>query len=91
MGTRTAGFIGRAPNIASNPHTAVSINSWADFKQQFITSADSTVHSSSDLSHAVHGFFLNGGSRCYVVNIAAETSITNGLAELAKIGESASQ
>jgi len=39
------------------------------------------------LSQAVHGFFLNGGSRCYVVNIGASGRIKEGLDQLARIDE----
>ena len=39
------------------------------------------------LAHAVFGFFLNGGTRCYVVRVAAMASIGDALAELEKIDE----
>ena len=39
------------------------------------------------LSQAVHGFFLNGGSRCYVVNVGTRGSIKTGLDLLARLDE----
>ncbi|MCB9423121.1 MAG: phage tail sheath family protein [Ardenticatenaceae bacterium] len=127
VGTRTAGFIGKAPRKELNPNTAVPVNNWTEFKRKFagptaaeldalekaqtelaakrlnkankteINAAEAAVktarsavtkeHASTDLSHAVYGFFLNGGSRCYVVNIQDSTTIDKGLQELAKIDE----
>ena len=39
------------------------------------------------LAHAVYGFFLNGGTRCYVVRIDNIASIQTALAKLAEIDE----
>jgi hypothetical protein len=39
------------------------------------------------LAHAVFGFFLNGGTRCYVVRVAALASVGDALDELEKIDE----
>ena len=127
VGTRTAGFIGKAPRKELNPKTAVPVNNWTEFKRKFAgptaaelkaledaqvdlaakrrqkaaqTEIDAALtavetarkavnaeHTNTDLSHAVYGFFLNGGSRCYVVNIQDDTTIDDGLKELAKIDE----
>lgn len=71
VGTSTAGFIGMAPNKTACLHQAVAINSWTQFVKQF-ASKDSK---STPLAQAVFGFFLNGGSRCYVVNIGDDKQI----------------
>jgi phage tail sheath protein FI len=39
------------------------------------------------LAHAVYGFFLNGGTRCYVVQVAAAGDVTTALEALAAIDE----
>ena len=51
------------------------------------TEAINTYYADTDLSNAVYGFFLNGGSRCYVVNIEDDETIDAGLQKLAKIDE----
>lgn len=84
VGTRTAGFVGVAPQKVLNGGTAVPINSWTEFQRQF---AGGTAKASTHLSHAVYGFFLNGGSRCYVVNIQDDSTIDAGLQALAPIDE----
>ena len=128
VGTRTAGFVGVAPNAAQLVNEAVPVSNWSDFVRKFASpsAADSAqaaadqqaqadaqkafnalsadeqkkpaqikkldeakakaavsakmlgqsypdTHKPTDLSHAVYGFFLNGGSRCYVVNVGAGT------------------
>lgn len=88
VGTSTAGFVG--PNFDSSiqPHTAVAINSWSQFMRIF--APDPTKATSTPLSQAVYGFFLNGGSRCYVVNCQDENGLTGnrkGLNVLAAIDE----
>jgi uncharacterized protein len=74
VGTSTAGFVGVAPNRNARPNEAVAVNNWSEFTRIFTTEESQSTH----LSHAVFGFFLNGGSRCYVVNIGNSQSITGG-------------
>jgi len=70
VGTRTAGFVGVAPNAALHVNEAVAVNSWAEFVRDFGSSeAADQKFAPTHLSTAVHGFFLNGGSRCHVVNL----------------------
>jgi phage tail sheath protein FI len=64
VGTSTAGFVGAAPLANAHVDEAFAINNWAQFQREFI--GDAVV--SNPLANAVYGFFLNGGSRCYVVN-----------------------
>ena len=69
VGVSTAGFVGCAPDPDARRNEAVAINNWAQFIREFVPEgAEST-----DLSHAVYGFFQNGGSRCYVVNVGDGT------------------
>jgi phage tail sheath protein FI len=65
VGTSTAGFVGQAPNVAARQHEAVAINNWTQFVREFAPPGST----STPLAHAVFGFFLNGGRRCYVVKI----------------------
>lgn len=71
VGTSTAGFVGVAPNPAARVHEAVAINNWTHFVREFVPPGSA----STNLSNAVYGFFYNGGSRCYVVNIGADSQI----------------
>jgi len=64
VGTSTAGFVGAAPNKAARLNEAVLIPNWTEFVRQFVPNGSV----STPLSHAVRGFFDNGGTLCYVVN-----------------------
>ena len=64
VGTSTAGFVGAAPQADAHVDEAFAINNWAQFQREFVGEATT----SNALANAVYGFFLNGGSRCYVVN-----------------------
>jgi uncharacterized protein len=66
VGTNTAAFVGRAPNADAHLGEAVAVNNWTQFIREFVPTEGG---SSTNLSHAVAGFFQNGGSRCYIVNI----------------------
>ncbi|HEY3288795.1 MAG TPA: phage tail sheath C-terminal domain-containing protein [Anaerolineae bacterium] len=78
VGTSTAGFVGAAPNKDAHLTEAYPINNWSEFVREFATTRvndKDTILSSTDLSQAVFGFFLNGGTRCYIANVAAGKSI----------------
>jgi phage tail sheath protein FI len=64
VGTSTAGFVGLAPNAGARVNDPVAVNNWSEFLRAFVEPGNA----STDLANAVYGFFLNGGSRCYVVN-----------------------
>jgi uncharacterized protein len=66
VGTSTPGFVGLAPDNRSRVNEAVAVNSWTDFLRVYATADTPT---STPLSQAVFGFFANGGTRCFVVNI----------------------
>ena len=66
VGTSTAAFVGEAPNASAPTDRAIACNNWSQFVATY-TSGDKPT--STDLSHAVYGFFLNGGSRCYVAAV----------------------
>ena len=71
VGTSTAGFVGAAPNPDARLDEAVAINNWSQFLREYVREGDK----GGDLANAVYGFFLNGGSRCYVVNTRADGPI----------------
>jgi phage tail sheath protein FI len=86
VGTSTAGFVGAAPNPDARVDEAVAINNWSQFLREYVRDGDK----GTDLANAVYGFFLNGGSRCYVVNTKADGAIAGkgrGLDALAAIDE----
>ncbi|MGI9175544.1 MAG: phage tail sheath family protein [Rhodothermales bacterium] len=74
VGTSTAGFVGVAPDPQAHLNEYVAITNWSKFLREFVPEgAESTP-----LSHAVYGFFENGGSYCYVVNVGEGGSIAGG-------------
>ena len=72
VGTSVAAFVGQAPDAAAHLGEAVAVNNWSQFRTEFAAADDLN---STALSHAVNGFFLNGGSRCFIVNIADTDAI----------------
>jgi hypothetical protein len=71
VGTRTAGFVGAAPDPVAHKDKAVPVNNWTEFRTQFFPS-DHPDEKWTYLAHGVYGFFLNGGSRCFVVNVGSD-------------------
>ena len=66
VGTSTAAFIGYAPQANAHLNEAFAVNNWSQFVKEFVPAENPA---STPLSNGVAGFFQNGGSRCYVVNI----------------------
>jgi len=67
VGTNTVGFLGEA--LMGPTNQAVLITNWSQYVKTF-----GDFSQSSHLAHAVYGFFNNGGSRCFVVNVGAQGS-----------------
>src|SRR6266511_5389910 len=65
VGTSTAGFVGVAPDPTAHVNEAVAINNVTQFVREFAPPGSL----STPLAQAVFGFFLNGDSRCYVINV----------------------
>ncbi len=65
VGTNTVGFLGESSKGPMNE--SVLITNWSQFVKTFGDFKDCSEH----LAHAVYGFFNNGGSRCFVVNVGA--------------------
>jgi hypothetical protein len=68
VGTNTAGFLGES--MMGPVNQAVLITNWSQYVKTFGDFTQST-----HLAHAVYGFFNNGGSRCFVVNVGAPASL----------------
>jgi len=68
VGTNTVGFLGES--MMGPLNQAVLITNWTQFVKTYGDFTQSTF-----LAHAVYGFFNNGGSRCYVVNVGAPADL----------------
>lgn len=68
VGTSTAGFVGKAPKAGTFVNAARLVTSADQFTSDYIADADT----STPLSRAVLGFFGNGGTACYVVNVNSD-------------------
>src|SRR5450432_3631185 len=65
VGTNTVGFLGESARGPVNE--SVLCTNWSQFVKTFGDFGQCSTH----LAHAVYGFFNNGGSRCFVVNVGA--------------------
>lgn len=72
VGTSTAAFLGVAPDKNKNLNQAIACDNWEVFCRYFVSDGCK----STDLSNAVFSFFNQGGSRCYIVNVGENGSIT---------------
>jgi Bacteriophage tail sheath protein len=66
VGTSTCAFIGESSVGPTNE--AVLITNWAQYTRTFGDFTHST-----NLAHALYGFFNNGGSKAFVCNVSAKT------------------
>jgi len=71
VGTSTAAFLGEAPERRAPKHVPVAVNNWTEFVNKMVGESSR----STPLAQAVYGFFENGGSRCYVVNVGSDGSL----------------
>lgn len=69
VGTSTAGFVG----VASEAKGPILCTNWGEFTKAF---GDFAADKTNNLAHGVFGFFLNGGTRCYVQSFTETTSLT---------------
>src|SRR5687768_3849336 len=77
IGTNTVGFLGESSRGPVND--PVLVTNWSTFVKHF---GDFT-QCSPYLAHAVYGFFNNGGSRCFIVNVGGgeDPALLSGAAE----------
>lgn len=79
VGTSILALVGVAPLATARVNEAIAIDSWSQFQKYYIfgedkfadavTSGDAPSVTTTPLAQAVKGFFENGGSRCYVLNL----------------------
>lgn len=77
VGTSTAAFLGQAPDAGAPVNEVVAVNNWSEFRTKFAP-ADS-YPKGNNLANAVNSFFVNGGGRCYIVNVKDADPLTAGL------------
>lgn len=72
LGTSTVGFIGTAPNANAHVNELVPVTNWLQFVKKFVSDGDQ----STELSHAVFGFFQNCSGLCYIVNVGKNGNLS---------------
>jgi phage tail sheath protein FI len=70
VSTSTAGFIGLSEKGDEYLNKPTLVTSWGQYVDKFGRYTIETPY----LSSAVHGFFQNGGSRCFIVKVASGQS-----------------
>jgi uncharacterized protein len=85
VGTSTPALVGVAPLATARVNEAVAIDSWSQFQKFYIFGEDKYAAAvtsgappgvaTTPLAQAVKGFFENGGSRCYVLNLGPKGSL----------------
>src|SRR5689334_11465387 len=72
VGTACAAFVGLAP--AGPANTPVLVTNWSQYVETFGALEEGGRRNphlpGGFMSHAVHGYFLNGGGRCYITRVA---------------------
>lgn len=76
VGTATAAFVGFAASGPAN--SPVLITNWSQYVNMFGSLEEGGTHNphvpGAYLSHAVYGYFLNGGGRCYVTRVVPSSA-----------------
>jgi hypothetical protein len=76
--TDVAGFVGVAGS--RHLHETVRVDDWRSYEQLYLSDDDHRalpVPPGSKLADTVRSFFANGGSRCYVVNVAVDVQASH--------------
>lgn len=71
VGTNVAAFVGSLTSTQAPTGVPIAVNNWTQY-----TSLFGSQGPSDPLTLAVHGFFLNGGQRCYVLDVGPTGSVT---------------
>src|SRR5215216_3974482 len=76
VGTAMAAFVGFAPSGPANKPELIT--NWSQYVERYGALDESgrknPYMAGAFLSHAVYGYFLNGGGRCYVTRVVATTA-----------------
>ncbi|PSB51016.1 phage tail sheath family protein [filamentous cyanobacterium Phorm 6] len=80
-----------AQNKLAEPNVVKLCTNFSEFEKLFgsLSSSDPQKQKTKTplLAHAVYGFFRNGGTRCYVVQVNGDTDINNALEKFEAIDE----
>jgi Bacteriophage tail sheath protein len=92
VGTAMAAFVGFAP--AGPANTPVLVTNWSQYVDTFGAGDGNGGRrephlKDAYLSHAVYGYFNNGGGRCYVVRVTADGVTTTADGARASVGSGA--
>ena len=71
VGTCVAAFVGALADSEAPTGIPTVVDNWTQYTNLFASEGPSSA-----LTLAVHGFFLNGGQRCYVLNVGEGGSLT---------------
>lgn len=86
IGTSTAAFVGiDSKSAVSAPSLLTNFTEFKDAFPDLVAAAKQSPNAL--LVHAVHGFFVNGGTRCYVVCVKTEDNLKEGLEAIEPIDE----
>ena len=83
VGTTTAAFIGQAPDATARLGEAVAVVNWGEFRRIYVPNG----RASTALVNAVAGFFINGGTRAYIVNIVSPNDLNTALTRLGSLDD----
>lgn len=78
VGTSTAAFVGSAPDRTAHVGEPVAVAGYMAFQRAFVGESEAPC----PLATAVAGFFQNGGSYCYVLNLGAHAGESLSAADL---------
>src|SRR5262249_2565101 len=74
IGVSTAGVVGEAPHATAHGNGARPVNNWSEVGRNYRPQGATTPPPAPP----VFGYFLNGGSRCYVVNVGKGQPVSGG-------------
>lgn len=74
VSTTTGAFIGITKRGIVGKPTLVT--SWSDYIRKYAGGMETPFMTNSDLAYAVHGFFTNGGKRCFIVRVDNGSSVS---------------
>jgi Bacteriophage tail sheath protein len=87
VGTACAAFVGLAP--AGPANAPVLVTNWSQYVDTFGALEEGGRRNphlpGGFMSHAVHGYFLNGGGRCYVTRVAPANRANGKASEPAQV------
>jgi len=80
VSTAIAGFVGFTEDLrgGAEPFKPMLVTNWTQYLKYFASpQSDGYTDFNAYLPHAVNGFFLNGGGRCWIVSIGTQLPITS--------------